>query len=322
MYFPYLRGRQYELLSLLDLVNKGLLGNYVVPIVEPVSLSPTLVNVIEAFIKASRPLIVIRNPGVGAFEVDMQSAKVEERSGSYKQRFLTSIDNPQVWKALIMKEGAVNWLSEWLEKGIKKSEIVIINESRDHFSDFETFFGTESPRYVLIPDEGFFRRKILIKRILFDDKFEKKYRNADYLQKDDEFFSEDHLIYQDDNYEGFSDFSIVGNEYTDSGFAPYAVAIHLVYFDENRILRVHHFVSDTNEDISDPAKKFFEAVTKLASWYRANKEKFHIKETEGLKGFLRCFEDRSYPGLGTVKKWSLMHHFEIMADYLVESRKN
>ena len=320
MYFPYLRGRQYELLSLLDLVNKGLLGKYVIPIIEPVSLSPTLVNVIEAFIKASRPLVVIRNPGVGAFENDMNSAKVEERSGGYKQRFLTSFDDQQVWKALIMKDGAANWLTEWLNKGIQKSEIVIVNESRDHFSDFETFFNRESPRYVLIPDEGFFRRKVHTKRVLFDDKFEKKYRNADYLQKDDEFFSEDHLIYQDDNYEGFSDFSIVGNEYTDSGFAPYAVAIHIVYFDENNVLRVHHFVSDTNEDISDPAKKFFEAVSKLANWYEVNKVKLHIKKTEGLKGFLKCFAERSYPGLGTVKKWSLMHHFEIMADYLTQNK--
>ena len=153
MYFPYLRGRQYELLSLLDLVNKKLLGNYVIPIIEPVTLSPTLVNVIEAFVNASRPLIVIRNPGVGAFEDDMKSAKVEERSGGYKQRFLNSFDNPQVWKALIMRDGAINWLNEWLSKGIKKSEIVIINENRDDFFDFETVFNEDYPRYVLIPDQ-------------------------------------------------------------------------------------------------------------------------------------------------------------------------
>lgn len=47
MYFPYLRGRQYELLALRELATNHLLGDYVTPIVEPVKLSPTLVNTIQ-----------------------------------------------------------------------------------------------------------------------------------------------------------------------------------------------------------------------------------------------------------------------------------
>ena len=39
MYFPYLRGRQYELLALRELATNHLLGDYVTPIVEPVKLS-------------------------------------------------------------------------------------------------------------------------------------------------------------------------------------------------------------------------------------------------------------------------------------------
>lgn len=316
MYFPYVRGRQYELLSLLDLVNKELLGHCIIPIVEPVSLSPTLVNVIEAFIKASRPIVVIRNPGVGSFEKEMSNAKDEERESRYKKRFLVDFENPQIMKALIMKEGAEGWLKEWKDKKIKKSDLVVINQDRDYLKLYEENFSDEAPRYVLIPDEGIFRRRIHAKRVLLDDKFEKKYRNADYSKAEDEFFSEDHLIYQADNYEGFSDFSIIGNEFIDSGFAPYAVAIHLVYFDKDETLRVHHFVSDSNDDISNPAKKFYEAVSKLFHWYEKNKKSLVIKETEGLKNFLRCYAERSYPGLGTVKKWSLMHHFELMSDYL------
>lgn len=41
MYFPYLRGRQYELLALRELVSRGLISNKVIPIVEPVKLSTT-----------------------------------------------------------------------------------------------------------------------------------------------------------------------------------------------------------------------------------------------------------------------------------------
>lgn len=35
MYFPILRGRQFELLALRECVNKSLLSNKIIPIVEP-----------------------------------------------------------------------------------------------------------------------------------------------------------------------------------------------------------------------------------------------------------------------------------------------
>ena len=44
MYFPYLRGRQYELLALRELVKNNLLGEHIIPIIEPVKLSSTLVK--------------------------------------------------------------------------------------------------------------------------------------------------------------------------------------------------------------------------------------------------------------------------------------
>lgn len=44
MYFPYLRGRQYELIALRELLANNKLGNNVIPIIEPVRLSPTLIS--------------------------------------------------------------------------------------------------------------------------------------------------------------------------------------------------------------------------------------------------------------------------------------
>ena len=66
MYFPYLRGRQYELLALRELVSKDLLGNYVIPIVEPVKLSSTLTKTIYEYIRASHFISIIKNPAVGS----------------------------------------------------------------------------------------------------------------------------------------------------------------------------------------------------------------------------------------------------------------
>ena len=72
MYFPYLRGRQYELLALRELATNHLLGDYVTPIVEPVKLSPTLVNTMADFIKVNHSIAIIRNPAVGTFMSDWQ----------------------------------------------------------------------------------------------------------------------------------------------------------------------------------------------------------------------------------------------------------
>lgn len=41
-------------------------------------------------------------------------------------------------------------------------------------------------------------------------------------------------IYQNENYVGFADYSVVGEEFNESGFAPVAVAIHVVYFDKKK----------------------------------------------------------------------------------------
>ena len=121
---------------------------------------------------------------------------------------------------------------------------------------------------------------------------------------------------KEDGFVGFSDYSVVGNEYLEAGFAPYAVAIHIVYFANNGSLRVRPFVSDSNEDITNPALKFYQAVSKLAEWYNADPHPVQL--TEGLKIFLQHYEQQSYPGLGTVKKLSLMHHLELMGRYLSE----
>lgn len=131
------------------------------------------------------------------------------------------------------------------------------------------------------------------------DNYKKLERNTDYTNLD-EFFSEDNRYFHEDNCIGFSDYSIVGSEYSESGFAPYAVAIHIVYFDNEESLRICHFVSDTNDDITDPANKFREALEMLVEW-----NKLEQLTTYGVVAFEDYLKRQAYPGLGTVKKFQL-----------------
>lgn len=128
------------------------------------------------------------------------------------------------------------------------------------------------------------------------------------------FFSEDHIFCEEEGYAGFGDYSVIGEDFLESGFAPYAVAIHIVYFAKDKSLRIHHFVSDSNDDILNPAKKFYEAVKKLSSWVKEN----NVPVTAGLSSFLEHYTNETYPGLGSVKKLSLMHHLELVGRYLDE----
>lgn len=140
----------------------------------------------------------------------------------------------------------------------------------------------------------------------------KEKRNIDYINNPDVLFSKNHLVYTKRGYQGFSDYSIVGNEYEESGFAPLAIAIHIVYFGSNGELRVRHFVSDSNENISDPARKFEEAMKKLTHWEHIGA----IKHTIGLTNLINYYENGRFPGLGVIKKFSLMHHVELMGEFL------
>lgn len=309
MYFPYLRGRQNELLAIRELVELGKLSAKVIPIIEPVKLSSTLYKTLEVFVNKGKDIGLVMNPTVGDFDFRF-SGKDEE-----KRKYYDVFGSENITKCLIMNRYSQDQLDKWSAVDCDYSKWIAINVNRDYLDLYNKIFCKEFPKYSLVRDE--FRRKIKNGRVLFENRFVKCDRNADYANEDkvDESYSEDHLYYKDEGYVGFSDYSIIGDEFIESGFAPYAVAIHIVYFDESNALRIHHFVSDSNDDIRDPAGKFYEAAKKLKDW--VDETKITVS-TIGIEKILEHYNNGTYPGLGSIKKYSLMHHLELMSNYLGE----
>lgn len=305
MYLPYLRGRQFELIALRELVEKEVLSEKVIPMIEPVRLSSTLIKTITKYEEENKIVCLIENPQVGGFYDDYQDSK-NERLVEQFNKVIRETDT-LLFAKILKPEGTS--AEAFIEK--HGNRMVTICTNKDAIPIYEEYFANSGVKFNLIPDDGGFRRKIRRNRVMLDDKFNKLKRNTDYNKIDDEPFSEDHLFYLDDGYKGFADYSIVGNEYIDTGFAPYAVAIHIVYFADDNSLRIKHFVSDTNEDISDPAGKFREALSKMVDWNK----KMRLN-TLGMKEFENLYEREAYPGLGTVKKLSIMHHIELVGKYL------
>lgn len=313
MYFPYLRGRQFELIAIRELVENSLLSDKIIPIVEPVKLSSTLIKTVQIFLQANRQLALVRNPQVGSFLLDLK----KEKNILLKEKFAKLTQQDGIIYVHYLNPHSVRSISKYLDRGNRISDLITICNNKDYIGIYEEIFSSDKPKYNLIPDESVYRRRIRNNRVMMDDKFNKLSRNTDYSKVDDEPFSDDHLYYDEDGYyEGFSDYSIIGDEYNETGFAPYAVAIHIVYFDEENSLRVKHFVSDSNDDISDPARKFAEAVKKLVEWNKTKK-----LNTCGINSFSEMYKNEIYPGLGTVKKLSLMHHFELMGTFLDREHK-
>jgi hypothetical protein len=193
MYFPYVRGRQYELLALRELAANDLLGSYVVPIVEPVKLSPTLIKTMSEYVRLNHPISVIRNPAVGSFMKDLKDAVDGTKEGAYKNDFYAQYEKDAIIKGITMQKNAQSLINHFGQNNVNKAEVLVVNIDREYLDLYDKEFEGVSPRYALIPDESAFRRKVRRNRVLLDDKFDKQSRNADYGKEDDKFFSDDHL---------------------------------------------------------------------------------------------------------------------------------
>lgn len=295
MYYPYLRGKMYELQAVRESIKSNLIDSkYVSPIIEPVKNTSTFNSLLKEAKAMDYKLNIIDNPQVGDYE-DVSQLQALIKSNNMRN-------------SIIISENGSN---------IINAGDLLFYEAPKRVLNIQTKDNTIN----VIPDNSGYRWKIGKPKntVIFEDCFKKRDRNADYAKTPDEDFSIYHLMYQDDNYSGFGDYSVIGSDYLDSGFAPYAVAVHIVYFDEDDSLRVHHFVSNSNDDIRDPANKLHEALSKLDKWINSSTFDKNKNWSKGLKELDTLYTADRYTGLGYLKKLEIMHHLEIMNRYLKEN---
>ena len=291
MYFPYLRGRQFELVALRELLELDLISEKIVPVVEPVKETPSLLKTLQTYTKNNRNILFIQNPKVGSFD-------------GTEEEFVKK--SPNIINTYFLNNKTVKNVPN------KDNQAIILDSPDDLDAYSNKFVNNDNNKFILIAPYKELEREIENNRVLFANHFNLKDKNADYSYEPDEFFSSDHLYYKKEGYIGFSDYSIIGDKYTEGGFAPYAVVIHIVYIDDKKRLRVHHFVSNSNDDYFDTPNKLKEALTKLVDWNKKYKYK-----TSGIKQFENMYESGKYPGLGSIKKYALMHHVELINHYLL-----
>lgn len=310
MYFPYLRGKQYELISLRDLSKRMNQTGVIHPIVEPVKETTSTLRITsENLVEASVPFTLIINPLVG----DLKGKKneiiefINEAIGQYERLHIG---------ILIHSNNDLSGIQYLLDNLDNEYPYTLIHYHRYPDMDGLTeFYEGKNIQYNLFRDPNLIRRYRRIihqnTRVTLSDPFNSKPTNADYAKTPDEFFTDEHNFFEGDGLTGFSDFLTIGEDYSDSGFAPYAVTIHLTYLRGDGQIWVRHFVSDSNDDFSDVPGTYKEALDKLIVFI--NEQEL---ESTACTEFRRQHKTGHYPGLGSVKKLSIIHHVELIMKVL------
>ncbi|NTW84068.1 MAG: sce7725 family protein [Chlorobiaceae bacterium] len=310
MYYPYLRGKQFELLALRDLIVLLSENNTKVsPIIEPVKTSSTLIKTLEALCINNINFNIIINPFHGELinKTDQLLYLLKEEISEFENYQLSIlVDNRDNVKKVLdlialhkSKCKGITLIHNSVMQNVNEV-ISLCEEQMPVINNVINFENTSANR-------RYYRSFIPSTRVSLSDYFKSQSKNSNYLSIEESQFTDEHLFYKEEGYKGFGDFLTIGDNYSESGFLPYAVAIHISYADSDNNVFVKHFVSDSNDDASDVGGKFAEANAKLVDWCKSKG-----LSTIGIKSFYELYESGHFPGLGTIKKYSIMNHIELM----------
>ena len=311
MYYPYVRGKQFELILLRDNA-EFLAKNNIHPIIEPVKSDFTaLKRAMKAMNENSVDCTLIVNPRAGQEPVSSSSILTELIEDEFKKLKNISVgymlhaeSNINNLVTLLKKHRNFNFsiLHYGYTNGKKLAAAIDGYENIKSHIFIDGFAGKLYQRHL---------KKDGTKRVLIRNGFKPQKKNAHYPPS--EHFSDLHITFPDEGMDGFGDYLIVGDDYTETGGPAYAVAIHLTYLDTDDDMFIYHFISYQTDSPTDPGGKFLEAITKLVKAIK--KPKSPIFKSRACAEYLELYQKQHYPGLGYVKKLSMQHHIELIADF-------
>jgi hypothetical protein len=302
MYFPLMRNKQEEILALRNLATLIQPGGKVLPIIEPVKP-----NGLNHLVKANIPFILIVNPSVpnsGAFIPGYVRANIINPIVNY----------PNLIIGYILTHGTAQEIQS-VATQLSNHQLAFI-----HTRDFgnaaainTAINGLNNCGYNIFRTDmlsaAYVNAFTQTPKINLRDYFIRQTSNINYPASD--FFTDSHLTYTNDGFHGIGDFLTIGGPYTVGGGSAHAVAIHLTFNDpsRNNHIYVNHYVSTNAGGTANVQNKFHAANQLLVN--SLNGPLAHIN-TQGTREFIAHLQSQHYPGLGVVKRFSMMHHIELM----------
>jgi hypothetical protein len=306
MYFPYLRGRQFELFALREFaIHRGDRNN-VFPIIEPVKKSLNSLKIaIKVFKETNLPFALIMNPRVGELQgnIELFVELKEELEGSKWIPAFTVTNNIDILNNYIQ------------DKGFTELMVILTSSANPDAENFIPFISDEKVKYIVANEVRLLKRSLRgtpKNYIVLKDCFKRLERNRDYLASVEERFTDENIFYRaEDNNYGFADFTTISSDFIEGGTTPYAVVIHITYQKESEEIWIKHFTSVSNEDQANVQGKFAEAAEKAVRFL--DEKNIRTNASNELREY---FEAQKYPGLGMVKKISIKHHIELINSIL------
>lgn len=306
MYYPFFRGKQFELLAIRESA-QTLADARFVTIIEPVretfnSLHRALEEIV---IKGARASVII-NPRHGDHRHGGENlaAYLEE---NFKGN--DAIEPAVLLTGEMDLDEAMSALEPYLERSV-----TVVHAGFTDGKGLAQRLPTGSFTHVFLDARNTLYRRPFKggTRILVADGFERK-TNREYGRKDR--FSDLHVTFDELGADGYGDYLTVGDYYTEGGGPAYAVAIHLTFIDPHQDdeMFIYHFKSDTNDTPVDPAGKFSQALDKLIR--EIDDPNTLVLETSAVSEFRDLHQRGHFPGLGYVKKLSIKHHIETLAEF-------
>lgn len=308
MYHPYFRGKQFELITVRESAGDLAEAEFV-PIIEPVREALNgLQRAIQAVCDAGGSAIVVVNPYHGDHaEAGAGISALLAAAFSECENIAAGI--------LLKKDMTVDQAMAVYQQHADHDRVLI----HAGFLDGRGLADALGDDLTTIKHVFFEASDLLYRRhfqganrILLKDGFKRR-KNREYPPV--EPFSDMHVTYGERGGNGFGDFLTVGDDYSESGGPAYAVAIHLTFIDPTKDdgMFIYHFVSETQDTPADPAGKFGEALALLMA--KLDEPNHHLIESSAIAEFRDLAARGHFPGLGYIKKLSMKHHIETLADY-------
>lgn len=311
MYYPYFRARQFELIALRELAEENETQGVITPILEPVKRKVKSLDLAyNIFLEHSQSVYLILNPKVGEVPGD----------NDYFAHYLNSLENKTVYLGAFLYHNNSEYINHCIHEYNLSNCMIICSNDIQLNDDFKRLVELPNISSITVEDPG--RNRELSRYIeglnksfiRLDDFFEKQIRNSDFLSITEHKFSEEHLYYKKENFSGFSDYTVLPNDYSDSGSSPRAVVINITYLNEEQQIWIRHFTSITNDSIANVQGKFEEAAEKAVNYFRREG-----LTNSAIKELIDYYERQHYPGLGVVKKISMKNHLLTVGSYLKEN---
>ena len=306
MYFPFLRGKQFELEAIIELPLN--VFNNTIPIIEPVNLPKRGLYV--QICQRNFPFILIINP----YHPQGSRKSMEEIQYLIDDKLTNHLN--VIVGFLIDGRFTLNDFQLFLNKNPNLSKAVIFrsNPVRNDLPAIQAELQHNPVRYLIFDGNKTNQSTISAfafhpDHILLYDGFQRQDKNLNYpvTSAFDSIFDTWRIA----GLAGCGDYVTIGDYFMPGGGQVRVVTIHITV-DTGNGLEVMHFSSTVNADLPGlAAEKVTEAMGLLV-----NSPSVMPLQSAGLN-ILRDFHATGHnPQLGALKKASIMHHIELMSSII------